>query len=59
MFVRDPEQGDSAPVILTRSRQRFGGQKTVEVIDNTTVSNGETLVIQLAPGGGFVAMISK
>jgi len=59
MFVRDPEQGHSAPVILTRSRRRFGGQKTGAEIDNTTVNNRETLVIQLAPGGGFVAMISR
>jgi alpha-glucosidase len=58
-FVRDQKE-DSAPVTLTRRRQRFGSKAGVE-IDTTTVnkSRGEGLLIELLAGGGFVALFTK
>jgi alpha-glucosidase len=58
-FVRDQKE-DSAPVTLTRRRQRFGSKAGVE-IDTTTVnkSRGEGLLIELLAGGGFVALFTN
>ena len=56
IFVRDQKEA-SAPVTLTRTRRRFGPMAGVE-IDKTTVNKerGEGMIIELVPGGGFVAM---
>lgn len=57
MMVQD-KQPEMAMVSLVRSRKTFGGQKGVNII-KAKATNRESLLIELIPGGGFVAVFSK
>ena len=57
MMIHD-KKPDMAMVSLVRSRKTFGIQKGVNVI-NATATNRESLLVELLPGGGFVAVFSK
>jgi len=54
-MVRD-EKPNAAMVSLIRERLSYGAQKGV-IIDNAMVKSNESLVVELIPGGGFVAII--
>jgi len=43
---------------LIRKRESFGAQQGV-IIDSTSVKNNDAFVVELFPGGGFVAMFEK
>lgn len=57
MMVQD-KKPEMAMVSLVRSRKTFGGQKGVNII-HAKATNRESLLIELIPGGGFVAVFSK
>jgi ligand-binding sensor domain-containing protein len=47
-----------ALVSLVRSRKTFGAQQGVNII-KATATNRESLLVELIPGGGFVAVFEK
>jgi alpha-glucosidase len=49
---------DLALVSLVRSRKTFGAQQGVNII-KATATNREALLVELIPGGGFVAVFEK
>lgn len=56
-LIRD-ERPASAMASLVRKRQSFGAQQGV-IIDSTAVKNNDAFVLELIPGGGFVAIFEK
>ena len=56
-MVQD-KKGEMAMVSLIRSRKTFGNQNGVNMISATATSR-ESLLIELIPGGGFVALFEK
>ena len=56
-LIRD-ERPASAMASLIRKRESFGAQQGV-IIDSTSVKNNDAFVVELFPGGGFVAMFEK
>ena len=56
-LIRD-KKSTSAMASLVRKRQSFGAQKGV-LMESTSARNNDAFVLELIPGGGFVAMFEK
>jgi alpha-glucosidase len=56
-LIRD-KKPTSAMASLIRKRQSFGAQQGV-FIEKTSVRNNDAFVLELLPGGGFVAMFDR
>lgn len=57
LMVQD-KKPEVAMVSLVRSRKTFGGQQGVNLI-KAKATNKESLLVELIPGGGFVAVFEK
>ena len=57
MMIQD-KKPEMAMVSLIRSRRTFGGQQGINIVQEK-VTNRESLLLELIPGGGFVAVFSK